>query len=67
MLMRNVHDSSNINKTECRVTGALDPDQLRLRPDEFRDIELNTRRERNLDTVGGGDLGEIAVRAAVDV
>ncbi|CRK35398.1 hypothetical protein BN1708_006723 [Verticillium longisporum] len=60
-------DGAHVDETEGRVRGRLDPDELGLRRDVGRDVDLNLGRESDLDAVGLGDLGEVAVGAAVDV
>ena len=59
---------ANVDETQGRVARALNPDELSLvRPNQLGDVEFDARRESHLDAVGGGHLGEVAVRAAVDV
>ena len=36
-------------------------------PYEVLDVGFDARRECNLDAMGGGDLGEVAVCTAIDI
>ena len=59
---------SYIDQFQCGIAWCLDPDEFRLvGAYEFLDVEFDARGEGDLDAVGGGDLGEVAVRAAVDI
>lgn len=60
-------DGANVDETESRVARGLDPDKLGLRGNMCADINLDLRSESDLDTVSLGDLGEVAMGAAVDV
>lgn len=60
-------DGSNVDQAEGRVAGSLDPDQPGIGGDVLGNVDLNLGREGDLDAVGLGDLGEVAVGAAVDV
>ena len=60
-------DLADVDEREGRVGGRLDPDELRVGADQLGDVDFNARAEGHLDVVGEGDLGEVAVRAAVDV
>ena len=60
--------SSYVDQFQRRIAWCFDPDKFCLvGPYEFLDVEFDARREGDLDAVGGGDLGEVAVRTAVDV
>jgi hypothetical protein len=67
MLMGYSSHLPDVHERECGVRGRLDPDQFRLFSDQVCDIVADVRRERDMDIVGEGDFGEVAVRAAVDV
>lgn len=61
-------DVPDVDQTQGGVAGAFDPDQLGLiRADEIGHVDLNAGREGDLDAMSGGDLGEVAMRAAVDI
>ncbi len=61
-------DVPDIHQAQGGVAGTLDPDQLRLiRADELGHVDLDARRKRDLDAMGGSDFGEVAMRAAVDI
>lgn len=68
MSVRDRGHLANVDQAQGRVRRTLDPDQLRVvRTDELLDVDLNGRREGNVHAVGGRDLGEIPVCAAVDI
>lgn len=59
---------SNVYQTQRRIARAFNPDQFRLvRSNELGDIDLNTGRKGDLDAVGLGYFGEIAMGATVDI
>lgn len=61
-------DVPNVHQAQSRIARAFDPDQLGLvRADEPGHVDLNARREGNLDAMGCRDLGEVAMRPAVDI
>jgi hypothetical protein len=66
-LVGDIGNKLDINQAEGGVGGGFDPDELSLGADQLLDLLLNTRRERDLDTVRGGNLGEVPVSAAVHI
>lgn len=57
-----------IREFQSRITWCLDPNELSFaRTDEFFDVDFDGGCECDGDAVCGGDLGEVAVCAAVDV
>lgn len=68
MLVSNGRNGANINEAQGRVGRGLDPDEPGLaRADQLGHVGLDGGREGDLDAVGGRDLGEVSVSAAVDV
>ena len=63
----NVGDGADVDEREGGVGGSLDPDELGLGLNQGLDVDLDARSEGDLDTVGGGDLCEVAVGTAVDI
>lgn len=61
-------DLLDIDQAEGGVGGGFDPDQLGLvGADELLDVEFDARRESHLDTMGGGNLGEVPVGSTIDI
>lgn len=60
-------DGADVDEAQGRVGGRLDPDELGLRGDVRRDVDLDLGGEGDFHAVGLCDLGEVAVGAAVDV
>lgn len=68
MLVSNGRNGADINEAQGRVGRGLDPDEPGLvRADQLGHVGLDGGREGDLDAVGGRDLGEVSVGAAVDV
>ena len=67
MAVSDVSDSTDVNKAESGVRGRLDPNELSLRTNQTLKVLFNGGRESDLNTVGRGNLGEIAVGATVHV
>lgn len=68
MPVRNSSNGADIHQAQSRVAGRLNPDQLRLvGTDQVLNIQLDRRREGDVHAVGSGDLGEIAMGAAIDI
>lgn len=64
----NLCNGTDINKAQSGVGGSLNPDELSLiRTDQFLNILLDGGRESHVDTVGLGNLGEVAVGTTVHV
>ena len=58
----------DVDQTQCRIAGRFDPDQFGLvRSDHVRDIQLDTRGERDLHAMRRGHLCEIPMCASVDI
>jgi hypothetical protein len=63
-----VDDGTDVDEAEGWVGGGLDPDELGLvGADQVLDVQLDGRGEGDVHAVGGSDLGEVAVGAAVDI
>lgn len=60
-------DGADVDEAQRGVAGGLDPDEARLVGDVLGNVDLDLGREGDLDAVGLGHLGEVAVGAAVDV
>jgi len=67
VLVRDGSDGADIDEREGGVGGRFNPDQLRVRADQLLDVDLDRRAEGYFDIVRERDLGEVAVRAAVDI
>ena len=67
VLVRDGSDLADVDKGECWVGGRLDPDEFRVWADQLSDVDFDRRAEGDFDIVRECDLGEVAVRAAVDV
>lgn len=68
MAVGDLSNSLDIDQAEGRVGRSFDPDELSLiRTDQVLDVKLNGRREGDMDTVSGGNLGEVAVGTTVDI
>lgn len=67
VLVGSSRDGADVDETEGRVAGSLDPYQLGGRGDVLADVNLDLGGEGDLHTVGLGDLGEVTVGAAIDV
>ena len=61
------HDGADVDQPERGVAGGLDPHELGVLIDVLADVDLDLRREGDLDAVGLGHLGEVPVGAAVHV
>lgn len=60
-------DCTDVDKSEGRIAGRLDPDQAGLISDVLCDIDLDLRSEGDTNTVSLCDLSEIAVGTSVHV
>ncbi len=60
-------DLADVDQTQGRVTRAFDPDKAGIFTDVLRNANFNLGGKGYLDSVGLGDLSEVAVGAAVDV
>jgi hypothetical protein len=67
VLMRNRRDLADVHQRQGRVRRRLDPDELCVGANELSDVNLDARAECNLDIVGQGYLGKVAVGSSVDV
>jgi hypothetical protein len=67
MLVRDGSDGADVDEREGGVGGRFNPDQLRVGADQLLDVDLDRRAEGHFDIVRERDLGEVAVRAAVDI
>jgi hypothetical protein len=66
-LVGNIGNKSDIDQAKGGVGGGFDPDELSFGADQVLDLLLNARRERDIDTVRGGNLGEVTVSATVHI
>ena len=66
-LVGNIGNKSDIDQAKGGVGGGFDPDELSFGADQMLDLLLNARRERDIDTVRGGNLGEVTVSATVHI
>lgn len=58
----------NVDQAQGRIAGAFDPYQLGLiRTDELGHVDLNAGRKCDLNTMGCGDFGEVAMCTAIDI
>ena len=61
-------DVPNVNQAQRRIARAFDPYQLGfVRADEPGHVDFDAGRESNLNAMGCSNLGEVAMRTAVDV
>ena len=73
MLMGDRSHIADINQPQSWVTWTFDPNELGLDPsvsvitDHPLDVDFEGRRESHFDAMSGGHLGEVAMRATVDV
>ncbi|CAG9939186.1 unnamed protein product [Clonostachys rosea f. rosea IK726] len=58
-------DGTDIDETQRRVAGGLDPDQAGLLIDVLTDVDLDLGCECDPNTVGLCNLGEVTVGAAI--
>lgn len=67
--MRDVGDGLDIDEGQGGVAGGFDPHQLGVRVmlEKRAQVDLNVAGEGGGDAVGGRNLGEVAVGAAVDI
>lgn len=67
VLVGNSGNGRNVNQRKSGVRWCLDPNKLGLGLDQSLNIQLDTRGECDMDTVGLGDLGEVTVSTTVDI
>lgn len=68
MTMCHCGNLPDVHQAQRRVAGAFNPYEFSLvRPDELRNIDLDARRERDLDVMGRGHFGKVAMGATIDV
>lgn len=68
VLVGDVGDGADVDEREGRVGRGFDPDEFGpVGLDHAGDVEFDGGRKGDLDAVGRGDFGEVAMRAAVDV
>lgn len=68
VLVSNGRNGADVHEAQGRVGRGLDPDEPGLvGADQLGHVGLDGGREGDLDAVGGRDLGEVSVGAAVDV
>ena len=58
---------ADVDELQGGVRGRLNPDELGVGLDQLLHVQLDRRRESDLDIVRQGDLCEVAVGAAVDI
>lgn len=68
MAMRHGCDIFDIDQPQRWIRRGLDPDQLSLiRTNQFLHVHFNGRREGDINTMGGSNLGEVPVGSAIDI
>lgn len=68
VLVGDVGDGADVDEGEGRVGRGFDPDEFGpVGLDHAGDVEFDGGRKGDLDAVGRGDFGEVAMGAAVDV
>src|ERR1700712_4805633 len=67
MLMSLGGYGADVHEAESGVGGGLDPDEFGVWGDVIANIDFNFRCESHFYAVRFGDLGEIAMGAAIDV
>jgi len=68
VLVGNISDSLDINETQRRVGGSLDPDELGVGADDRGNVGgIGKINKGNLNSEGRGDLGEVTVSTSVNV
>lgn len=68
VLVGDVGDGADVDEREGRVGRGFDPDEFGpVGLDHAGDVEFDGGRKGDLDAVGRGDFGEVAMSAAVDV
>lgn len=68
VLVGNLGNGLDVDETEGRVGGGLDPDELGVGADGLGNVGSILEVDKgDLDVEGVGDLGEVAVGASVDV
>lgn len=60
-------DGADVDEGEGGVGGGLDPDEFCVGLDQGLDVDFEGGGEGDVDVVGGGHLGEVAVGSAVDI